>query len=771
MAIVNLVSSIFVISQLPGDAKIYAKTTAELQDLGVSNYKAFYYYEGLIVYCLQANKKYIWREEVSVDEADGLLVSQYTYPAGAISNGIDYSGRKFNFFIHQISSEEISDIQETINNNENVYNNTVFVNSFKKEDKIIAGELFWLEDLTFLARNFVFIINGIVYEPGPQTIVLNESDPVYTRKDVFVVDSETENVVVLEGDPSANPIEKIPEYGKQLRITSIDLLPGDTKPNNVSNEIIYNENEEWVASVSPAGSDLENVDEFFRGAKSILLPALAAADNILTFTNIFRLVYNKENVFFFAIKLTEPLTVNSSIVFSLEDTLIPTGFMHAVDVNWLTDNAGLDNSITTWQLLRIDLGLFNFNRTEYDIVSFKFINTPILRLDFIGVQSGIIIPTEAVYVPTKLSEFENDVPYVTFQDLTPIEQGNSFINAGVQWLGTGLNYRIWGSKYITNNVVRTQFVQGNVTLDDGGALPRIDVFYIQNDGINPATVGVKKGTEDVSPQKPDLDDPINQVEISFKIVNSGETVPPDTVNIIIYDETGGGEWANISVPTNFSSLLVTDNPYRGLYNFRNVGGNGVNTLSFNAGTPIPNNSNNKISFALLTELAPWGQSNNPNFSARFIITLRTATSSATLTLRASQLVNYGLDSTLVNQWQLISIPISLWNVVGNIIGIDIGWANAPYFRMDYIHGQIEGQVTNPVVVGNQDNGLYFINGYMVDRRGDRTNKTRWLAGNILYGIGSLLPTEYIIALAKIDDPTDINNPAHFTILHQSILPV
>lgn len=91
-----IMNSLLVNSQLPLDDKTYKVTLAALKDLGTSNQKAFIYYEGMEVYCNENRQKYTWKEVTAEDPA-GLLATPFTYPSGSITNGIDYSGRKFNF--------------------------------------------------------------------------------------------------------------------------------------------------------------------------------------------------------------------------------------------------------------------------------------------------------------------------------------------------------------------------------------------------------------------------------------------------------------------------------------------------------------------------------------------------------------------------------------------------------------------------------------------------------------------------------------------------
>lgn len=69
---------------------------ATLKNLGTGNNLAFKYYDGLKVRCKDEKTEYIWREVVGLEE--GLLDTNFTYPTYPAVDGIDYSGKVYNFF-------------------------------------------------------------------------------------------------------------------------------------------------------------------------------------------------------------------------------------------------------------------------------------------------------------------------------------------------------------------------------------------------------------------------------------------------------------------------------------------------------------------------------------------------------------------------------------------------------------------------------------------------------------------------------------------------
>lgn len=100
---VDLSSGLKTAGQFPLDFKTYFNTLSELQDLGPSNFKAFYYYDGMEVYCLETNKKYNWKESNS-NTGTGVLATDFVYPENTIACGITYDNRAFNFFEQQNST-------------------------------------------------------------------------------------------------------------------------------------------------------------------------------------------------------------------------------------------------------------------------------------------------------------------------------------------------------------------------------------------------------------------------------------------------------------------------------------------------------------------------------------------------------------------------------------------------------------------------------------------------------------------------------------------
>lgn len=94
----NILNGLFIPGQIPLDAKGVVPNTSYLLDLGINTEKPYYYYEGLVIYCVEERLYYEWRE-VTNTSTDLLLPESFTYPNNIVSNGITYSNRVFNFHL------------------------------------------------------------------------------------------------------------------------------------------------------------------------------------------------------------------------------------------------------------------------------------------------------------------------------------------------------------------------------------------------------------------------------------------------------------------------------------------------------------------------------------------------------------------------------------------------------------------------------------------------------------------------------------------------
>lgn len=105
-------------SQIPLDIKNWISNEETLSNLGINDNLAFTYVKGMIIYCIEEGSRWEWKPTLG---SGGLLLTDYTYPSGVTTFGIDYSNQAYNFYQIVNSSQVNSDwnatsgVQEILN--------------------------------------------------------------------------------------------------------------------------------------------------------------------------------------------------------------------------------------------------------------------------------------------------------------------------------------------------------------------------------------------------------------------------------------------------------------------------------------------------------------------------------------------------------------------------------------------------------------------------------------------------------------------------------
>lgn len=114
----NLLIGLRVQTQIPLDVKQYIQNESTLSNLGIDNNLAFTYIKGLIIYCIEEGTRWEWKPSLG---SGGLLTSDYVYPPGVTTFGIDYSNQAYNFYevvnSSQVNSDwnAVSGVEEILN--------------------------------------------------------------------------------------------------------------------------------------------------------------------------------------------------------------------------------------------------------------------------------------------------------------------------------------------------------------------------------------------------------------------------------------------------------------------------------------------------------------------------------------------------------------------------------------------------------------------------------------------------------------------------------
>jgi hypothetical protein len=112
--------------------------------------------------------------------------------------------------------------------------------------ELIGGAVVWKTGLTYTATDISYKILGAAYTAQGRDITLDAADPLFTRIDLFYVDSFG-NIQVLKGVPSLNPATPVLD-SLQLEVMSVIVTHGATSPVGMDVDIIYDEGAEWTTS-------------------------------------------------------------------------------------------------------------------------------------------------------------------------------------------------------------------------------------------------------------------------------------------------------------------------------------------------------------------------------------------------------------------------------------------------------------------------------------------------------------------------------------------
>ena len=266
---------------------------------------------------------------------------------------------------------------------------------------IITGGVVHLYGLTYRAWASKYVINNVVYTTYvANTVTLNDGDATDPRFDSIAVQVDTNEppnatIQVIEGTPATNPLKPTINLQSQVEISFVNVPALATVDPDITLEQIYDENTgeptEWDNTVSTVGIVLDWATDPYIGTKCVRIPTLASAD--LTWQNDALFDYTSDDNLVFAMKSASVSEQNTQINIDL----LNSATQEYYNINLLLDNLlsyGFDSSLSTWQIVEIPLSAFasQFNPSQFDVISFQITNTPILYLDWIGVQGGVNTP-------------------------------------------------------------------------------------------------------------------------------------------------------------------------------------------------------------------------------------------------------------------------------------------------------------------------------------------------------------------------------------------
>lgn len=352
-----------------------------LKDLGSGNNLAFKYYEGLKIYCKDEKTEYVWRQVVGSET--GLLTTHFVYPTYPPIDGIDYSGKSFNFFLVTNNGTPANGSETKINSGTNtivtglgtiaspyVINSTDTVAN-GSETKINEGD-----NITITGngtQSTPYIINADLTDLGIIKTVNNEV--ISPTQSLYIINNEITGKVLTTKEYVQSVIPATAD-GSETK-----LNPGDnitiTGSGTISNPYIINASNESSVSYINAGDNIE-----ITGSGNISNPYIINSTGIQSVTG---------NI----VDITDPLnpiitspnfkTINGESIIGTGDIEIDN--LQKV-ITYPTDFAGTNYTITNSDYNHVIF--INNGTVDVSITLDASINIPNFSVGFIQEGSGTV---------------------------------------------------------------------------------------------------------------------------------------------------------------------------------------------------------------------------------------------------------------------------------------------------------------------------------------------------------------------------------------------
>jgi len=360
-------------------------------------------------------------------------------------------------------------------------------------DGVISGGIVtWTgTGLIFNISACTYILNGIRYSSPFSTKTLAAADPTNARIDVFAVNTSGQ-VEVIQGTPASNPVEPEGDTATTLGLTNVTINAGATTPNNVTRDLIYDENvETWTKTQTVTGSfDYNNTAFAYTGSKSILV-TMSAGIAYFNFSKAVALDISNYKSLSFAIRCNSAWTSNT--ILGVRFLNGSNNVSNLFQIN-ASNNVGFNRNLAgQWQLITIPFNNTNlkFTNNAFTTIRISTQNAAVTyRLDTIQLNGGISNPTGGGTTPSNSFGFVNGSTGTASS--TTATDTLSVVGSGlITTSATGKTLTIASNQIATSSILgRVTASTGNIeTLTGTQATTLLNVFTSSLKGLAPASGG------------------------------------------------------------------------------------------------------------------------------------------------------------------------------------------------------------------------------------------------------------------------------------------
>jgi len=237
-----------------------------------------------------------------------------------------------------------------------------------------------------------YIINSVAYNnPISDTVTLSAGHATLDRFDVFALQlSATEppvpSIVVVEGTPSASPVEPSLDLTDQVKIGLRLVLATETVDTTTTVNLIYDENVEWTNTTLPSGASLTTATDPYSGTKNFLTPA-ADLDSV-SWTDSGLTTFASGDSLIFAFRTV--IQSNGGIQVKLINSSSGAYWLKSLTASDLK-NFVINDTADLWYLGQIKFSEFqaSSSATQYDRVEIAFKGTAQFELDKVEIQGDL----------------------------------------------------------------------------------------------------------------------------------------------------------------------------------------------------------------------------------------------------------------------------------------------------------------------------------------------------------------------------------------------
>jgi len=361
-------------------------------------------------------------------------------------------------------------------------------------DGVISGGIVtWTgTGLIFNISACTYILNGIRYSSPFSTKTLAAADPTNARIDVFAVNTSGQ-VEVIQGTPASNPVEPEGDTTTTLGLTNVTINAGATTPNNVTRDLIYDENvETWTKTFtqSSASVDYANTTSPNTGTKCILV-TMGAGFVYLNFSKAVALDISNYKSLSFAIRLNSALTSNTILAVRFQNGSNNVSNLFQINSS---NNVGFNRNLAgVYQVITIPFNNTNLKFTNNAFTTIRISTqnaAATYRLDTIQLNGGINNPTGGGTTPSNSFGFVNGSTG-TASSTTATDTLNVVGSGLITTSATGKTLTIASNQIATSSILgRVTAGTGNIeTLTGTQATTLLDVFTSSLKGLAPASGG------------------------------------------------------------------------------------------------------------------------------------------------------------------------------------------------------------------------------------------------------------------------------------------